>query len=101
MRSMLAIACVLAATQCSTHAKKSEAFMPSHQYTESYKGMQITIQTTPNPDGTWNGTARIEQTPFQAPVQAERFATEDEARRHALSMAAESVDRTRTLIGKP
>jgi hypothetical protein len=73
------------------------------EYEESYHGERIIITTEKNAAGAWTAKAEQLDAQEQRVLLAEREAhpSEEEAKRAALSAAAEAIDRTRISRGKP
>jgi hypothetical protein len=70
------------------------------EYEETYKGRKIRIVTAQAANGTWRSTAALVDGPGQT-LASDAHASEQEARRAALSTAMAEVDRSRAHIGKP
>jgi hypothetical protein len=74
------------------------------EYQETYQGQQIIVSTAQGATGAWTSVAEFVvagQTVSLAGGPEEAYASEEEARRAALSVAAAEIDRTRATRGKP
>jgi hypothetical protein len=74
------------------------------KYEETYYGHRIVVTTAKSSGGRWTSKAELVDTPPGSPSAHDAdadFASEDEARRAALSKAAGAIDRGRTGKGKP
>jgi hypothetical protein len=74
------------------------------KYEETYYGHRIVVTTAKNSGGRWTSKAELVDAPpgsFSADDAGADFASEDDARRAALSKAAGAIDRGRTAKGKP
>jgi hypothetical protein len=75
------------------------------QYEETYYGRRIVVTTTKNSGGRWTSHAEVVGEASDSTIPGEGadadFASEDEARRNALSRAAGAIDRARQRQGKP
>jgi hypothetical protein len=74
------------------------------QYEESYCGQRIFVTTEREEDGAWTSWAELLDDEGRVASTAEvgrEYASEDDARRAALSAAAGVIDRARTSRGKP
>jgi len=72
-------------------------------YEETYYGHRVLVTTTKNAGGRWTSGVEVPEADFHALKTAavNDFSTEDEARRDAMSKAAEAIDRARQGQGKP
>ena len=75
------------------------------EYEETYYGHRIVVSTTKSPGGRWTSSAEVFNGPLgladSGSEAGQDFASEDEARRAALSRAASAIDRARQRQGKP
>jgi hypothetical protein len=74
------------------------------EYEESYYGQRIVVTTAPTEKGAWTSRAELLDDKGRVSSTAEvgrEYASEDDARRAALSAAAGVIDRARTSRGKP
>ncbi len=73
------------------------------EYETTYYGRKVVITINWSPDG-WQSKAELLESGQRVPLwpgSAAGYPTEEEARRAALSGAAEAIDRGRTARGKP
>jgi hypothetical protein len=75
------------------------------EYEETYRGQRIIITTQQQADGGWKSKAELLDSGRRIAVgdvaADDRYHSEEEARRAALSVAVGAIDRTRTSRGKP
>jgi hypothetical protein len=73
------------------------------EYEETYYGQRIIVTTTQQPEGDWKSKAELLDSGKKIPLGNldDRYPSEEEAKRAALSFAAGAVDRTRIRKGKP
>jgi len=74
------------------------------EYEETYHGQRVIVTTTRQPDGNWKSTAELLDAGKRTPLVSDsddRYTSEEEAKRGALSMAAGAIDRSRISKGKP
>ncbi len=74
------------------------------EYEETYHGQRIIVTTLQQPEGDWKSKAELldfgNRVLFEK-TSDERYPSEEEAKRAALSIAAGAIDRTRISKGKP
>jgi hypothetical protein len=68
------------------------------QHSETYKGVEITIQADPKADGSWTSEAHFPGGQVKAPEPT--YPSEEDARQAALQSAVEAIDRSRVSTGK-
>jgi hypothetical protein len=74
------------------------------EYKEIYHGNSIIITTLQQAEGDWKSKAELLDSGKRISLwigSDERYRSEEEARRAALSVAAGAIDRTRIASGKP
>jgi hypothetical protein len=74
------------------------------EYEETYHGQRIIVTTLQQPEGDWKSKAELLDSGKRISLEKtpeDRYPSEEEAKRAALSVAAGAIDRTRILIGKP
>jgi hypothetical protein len=74
------------------------------EYEDTYRGQRIIITTLQQPDGDWKSKAELLDSGNRVPHEMtsdERYPSEEEAKRAALSIASDAIDRTRISKGKP
>jgi hypothetical protein len=74
------------------------------EYEDTYRGQRIIITTLQQPDGDWKSKAELLDSGNRVPLgmtSDERDPSEEEAKRAALSIASDAIDRTRISKGKP
>ena len=74
------------------------------EHEETYHGQRIVITTWQEAGGRWNVKVESLASGTREALGSasnERYASEEEARRAGLSMAAGAIDRARTMRGKP
>jgi hypothetical protein len=74
------------------------------EYEESYQGRRIIVTTKQGIAGAWTSGAELldaGRRVFLAGGSEDTYASEEEARRAALSAAAATIDRARASRGKP
>jgi hypothetical protein len=80
------------------------AYNDAVEYEENYFGKRIIVTTMQQVEGSWKSIAELVDSGRRIAVPGssdDRYPSEDEARRGALSRAAGAVDRVRTSKGKP
>jgi hypothetical protein len=71
-------------------------------YEETYYGHRVVVTTTETAAGAWSASARLPDDGEGATLGGEEtYASEDEARRAAMSAAVAAIDRARSSQGKP
>ncbi len=74
------------------------------EYEETYHGQRIIVTTLQQPEGDWKSKTELQDTGKRVllgKTADERYPSEEEAKRAALSIAAAAIDRTRISKGKP
>ncbi len=74
------------------------------EYEETYHGQRIIVTTLQQPEGDWKSKAELLDSGKRVPIgetSDDRYSSEEEAKRAALSIAAAAIDRTRISKGKP
>jgi hypothetical protein len=75
------------------------------EYEETYYGQRIIVTTMQHAEGDWTGKAALlDSSGRRVPVAGaadNRYESEEEAKRAALSAAAGAIDRARMSKGKP
>lgn len=74
------------------------------EYEETYHGRTIIVTTVEQASGEWTSKAEFLDSGARVPIEGgpdDCYASEEEARRAALSFAAGAIDRTRISKGKP
>jgi len=74
------------------------------EYEETYHGRRIIVTTLQQPEGDWKSKAELldfGNRVFLGKTSDERYPSEEEAKRAALSIAAGAIDRIRISKGKP
>jgi hypothetical protein len=74
------------------------------EYEETYHGQRFMVTTLQQPEGTWESKAELLESGKRillGQTLDDRYLSEEEARRAALSVAAGAIDRTRISKGKP
>ena len=74
------------------------------EYEEIYHGQRIIVTTLQQPEGDWKSKAELLDSGKRIPLGKtpdDRYPSEEEAKRAALSVAAGFIDRTRISKGKP
>ena len=84
------------------HSGPNRSDMMEHE--ETYQGERMVITTRRQRDGTW--TSRVDlldsgRKTLLAALSDYQYQSEDDARRAALSLAVEAIDRARISRGKP
>jgi hypothetical protein len=76
----------------------------SMEYEETYHGQRIIVTTLQQPEGDWKSKAELLDSGKRillGKTSDDRYPSEEEAKRAALSIAAGAIDRTRISKGKP
>jgi len=97
------VSCVVSGGETCGSPVSSRQYRRSVEFEESYRGQRFVVTTEPT-GGSW--TSRVEVLDDEGRVVSTAevgrgFASEDDARRAALSGAAGLIDRARTSWGKP
>jgi hypothetical protein len=74
------------------------------EYEETYHGQRVIVTTQQQAAGDWTSKAELVDAGRRIPLpggEEDRHASEEDARRAALSVAAGAVDRARISRGKP
>jgi len=74
------------------------------KYEETYHGQRIIVITFQQPEGDWKAKAELLDSGKRIALEKtpeDRYSSEQEAKRAALSVAAGAIDQTRTSKGKP
>lgn len=76
----------------------------SMEYEETYHGQSIIVTTLQQPEGDWKSKAELLDSGKRVPLgetSDDRYPSEEEAKRAALSIATGALDRARISKGKP